>query len=360
MSGLRIIVTGSTGWLGQMVCNMILTDTMFQSLSIDLFATYNASNPPDWVAEDHSIKFDLKDDAITDSIISSIKPNIIIHLAAVTSPAACDKDPEEALRINSPKYLIEAVQRHVPNCLFIFTSTDLVYDGEYSPYKADVTVRPSPETVYGQTKRNFEELVMNLKNGVVLRLSNMIGPKYVYRPVGTKFMQWLYEAYCKKDFIGLRSDEIRSFVFVDDVLLVIRHAILKTIRVYELPNQTVEVNDFRIFDASNRLFNIGGPIGLSRLDLATLVAESMSGKLLVLPTPDLLSPILSSGESDNPNNWNVYATTNIESVLSSGIKNPRDVTMDITNTESTFNMTFTKPKDFVEIVIRSFQNPSTS
>jgi dTDP-4-dehydrorhamnose reductase len=57
---------------------------------------------------------------------------------------------------------VDAVRRHVPHCLLVFTSTDLVYDGEGPPYVADPAAPPRPATVYGETKLAFEHEVRGL------------------------------------------------------------------------------------------------------------------------------------------------------------------------------------------------------
>ena len=102
-----------------------------------------------------------------------MRPDIVIHLAALSSPVTCHKDPERAFAINRPSSLVTSVQSANPEALFIFSSTDLVYDGENAPY--DVSTPLSPQTVYGQSKAAFETDVLSMRNGVVLRLSNMIG-----------------------------------------------------------------------------------------------------------------------------------------------------------------------------------------
>ena len=78
----------------------------------------------------------------------------------------------------------------------MFTSTDMVYDGEHAPYNAETAetaaasdaaataavdsatnhTSPVPVNIYGETKLAFERCVLQrLQHGTVLRLSNMIG-----------------------------------------------------------------------------------------------------------------------------------------------------------------------------------------
>lgn len=77
--------------------------------------------------------------------------------------------------MNNCRALVEAVRTTVP----VFTSTDMVYDGFQPPYLKSAAAVCSPINVYGATKLACESQV-KLRRGVVLRLSNMIGPSFVY------------------------------------------------------------------------------------------------------------------------------------------------------------------------------------
>jgi dTDP-4-dehydrorhamnose reductase len=170
------------------------------------------------------VQLDLTDAGCAHRIVAVVMPDVIVHLAAVSSPATCEKDFERCRIVNSPAALINAVTTLVPQCLFVFTSTDLVYDGERPPYSpthdADKLQLP-PVNAYGRLKRECEELVLALPRAVVLRLSNVIGPAFAIAPTGAKFLEWLHRAYKSREYVGLRCDEIRSFVYIDDVVRVI-------------------------------------------------------------------------------------------------------------------------------------------
>lgn len=64
------------------------------------------------------------------SVLPKLNPRVIIHLAAVSAPTACEKDPINAKHVNAPFALVDIVKEISPNTLFIYTSTDLVFDGE--------------------------------------------------------------------------------------------------------------------------------------------------------------------------------------------------------------------------------------
>lgn len=380
--------------------------------SIDLYAGYHTSEPA-WVSPDKRILLDLCDRNKIEQVIENMMPDMIIHLAAITSPGLCEKNPIEAYEVNSPVKFIEIVKKHVPNCLFIFTSTDLIYDGESAPYSILNNNRPSerenliqqkdivvhderPETIYGITKFLFEKSVLTLRNGVVLRLSNMLGKPYTYRLNGVKFMHFLYDSYKSKTFIGLRYDEKRSFVFVNDVLTIIAkfidHGLLNSCvnkrflpRILTGENINIKNVITMPIAPSLRIFNIGGPVGISRLHLASLLAEVMNIELdlvdfstkLPLP-PSIVNTLISNEykkkydksdtkiiidthstklEIDNETNsskWSVHATSNQDSIKESGVLNPRDVTMNVDYTETFFDMKMSPPRDTIKFLISYF------
>jgi dTDP-4-dehydrorhamnose reductase len=372
---MKVLLTGSTGWLGQFVCKQILSGDKFGNETVELFAAYHQSEP-EWIRTDHRVKIDLTDAESVTNTIELVRPEVVIHLAAISSPAVCHKDPDGAHRINCPTSLTDAIRTIVPNCLLIYSSTDLVYDGESPPYSASVSL-PKPESIYGYTKLSFEEHVLSLKNGVVLRLSNMLGPKYAYRNVGTKFLQWLYESYLKTETVGLRYDEIRSFVLVDDVLEVIQKLLLRALAAKsscsssegssasnsESSSASSSVGVTDIFDAeSPRVFNVGGPVGLSRLDLGKLVVESTGYRMVVIPPPSspeekipevIAEKFITDQTGHQIDGWRVYYSSNADSIRTSGIYNPRDVTMEIAHTEDFFGMKFTPP---YEAIVKSLED----
>lgn len=396
-----VLMTGATGWLGQFITKKILSlDTPAQATTtatpnttttaetnrsssgdssssnrmIDLHVTYHSpNNIPDWMASDKTHALDLESYEQIDTLIRQLRPTVFIHLAALTSPAICAKMPDKAMSINCPSFLTYCIMKYVPDCAFIFTSTDLVYDGESAPYvvrtEAPTEITP-PSTVYGATKLAYEhEVVSCLPNSVVLRLSNMIGPKFAYRYCGTKFLQWLCQCCEKREFVGLRSDEFRSFVAVTDVVEIIVKIALSASSVAPLEEQYMDTDSTSASSKRSkgermrhtgrrRVFNVGGPRGLSRLELGRLVAQAM-GVEFVVCSPDLPSSgggastgsavrgAEASSSEETTTTWRVHSTTNDESIKSTGIQNPRDVSMLSSETEGNFGVTF---KDMIEVI----------
>jgi dTDP-4-dehydrorhamnose reductase len=106
--------------------------------------------------------------------VAEIRPEVIIHCAAVSVPADCESDKERATRINT--HLPAALARHAQDlgARLLHISTDLVFSGQCAPYSEDDACDPISH--YGHTKLMAERMVLSrCPNSVVARTSLLIG-----------------------------------------------------------------------------------------------------------------------------------------------------------------------------------------
>jgi dTDP-4-dehydrorhamnose reductase len=83
-----------------------------------------------------------------EKLFTTIRPQAVIHAAAVSQPALCERNPDtsKAVNVEVPEHLATlCAQLEVP---FVLTSTDLVFDGLSAPYEENDAV--SPICVYGR------------------------------------------------------------------------------------------------------------------------------------------------------------------------------------------------------------------
>jgi dTDP-4-dehydrorhamnose reductase len=240
--------------------------------------------------------------------ISTFKPNVIIHTAAQSSPAASSKDPEGSMSINAPRALLDAIEK-VPASkrpLLIYISTDQVFNGSIEgggqPYPSDTP--PKPVNAYGSSKAAFESMLQESKLPfVVLRSSNMVGEPAPFSGA-SKFLQWLEVKLSVKESeddsaVDLFEDEVRSFVHVDDVVKAIR----TLVAIWQSPENSTSTSagvvvcnndssgssnvgvgrkDAQLASdlwglwrsGSGGVYNMGGPQGLSRVGLARALATA--------------------------------------------------------------------------------------
>ena len=142
---MKVLITGGSGLLGGKVAEMA------QARGDEVFSGY-AHNAPGF---GRAVKFDLLDGTAISETIMRIKPEIIIHSAALTDVDRCERERELAYKINveGTRMVSEASKR--VGSFLIYISTDYVFDGSRGMYREDDS--PHPLSYYGRTKLQGEE-----------------------------------------------------------------------------------------------------------------------------------------------------------------------------------------------------------
>jgi dTDP-4-dehydrorhamnose reductase len=148
----KIFITGANGLLGQKLVNQLAEKGGYQ-----IFASGKGECrlPGDGF---EYVSLDITDAAQVEKSLVDIKPNIIIHGAAMTNVDQCELKQEECYdaNVNATRYLIQAAVKCKAH--FIFVSTDFIFSGEEGPL--DENAKASPVNYYGETKLVGEQLVM--------------------------------------------------------------------------------------------------------------------------------------------------------------------------------------------------------
>ncbi len=89
------------------------------------------------------------------SIVRTAKPDVCIHLAAVSAVAAAERAPEHAWQVNvqGTMQLAWALLKYAPGCQLLFVSSADAYGTSFEHSRSlDETAPLSPMSVYAQTK----------------------------------------------------------------------------------------------------------------------------------------------------------------------------------------------------------------
>ena len=97
---MKFLVTGSAGLVGRQVVKDLL-----QSYT-HVYSCYNNSKPEDGIAT----QLDLTSQDAIIKVVESTKPDVIIHLAAMTNVDLCETQKDLATKINSKSTAIIAEQ----------------------------------------------------------------------------------------------------------------------------------------------------------------------------------------------------------------------------------------------------------
>ena len=154
---------------------------------------------------DHG-RIDLGDYSETKAMIADVQPAAVIHTAAITDLDYCQKYPDESLRINLNAAIDLAALCGDSEIPFLFTSTDLVFDGSSAPYTEDDP--PTPINIFGEHRALAEEAILAAyADAVIARLPLLIG----YASLGREsFYHKLVSAFRVDREVTLFGDAIRS------------------------------------------------------------------------------------------------------------------------------------------------------
>lgn len=160
---MKILLTGGNGMLGRTLRRKWQD---FDVVSTDL---------PD---------ADITNAATIDKIISGIKPDAVVHCAAMTAVDKCESEQETAYRLNAFGSGNVAAACYRYNVRLIAISTDYVFDGSLNRPYHEFDNANGGNTVYGQTKFAGEELIRRyMPNHVIARISWLYGaggPSFVH------------------------------------------------------------------------------------------------------------------------------------------------------------------------------------
>lgn len=244
----KVLVTGGCGFIGKQLCPRLL--------EMGNHVVILDKNPCDISGVD-VVEGNIQNIALVGKLLEDV--TTVYHLAAVTTFHECQDKPDNAFEVNvygTRTLLQQAVNSNVKR--FVFFSAAAIYAGNRGDIKYE-DVKPSPISIYGETKRSGELLCQyyHAKYGlsyVNLRLFNVYG--HNGRGVINKFI----EASKNHKPIIIYGDgtQVRDFIYVNDV---VRFAI--------------EMGD----NILTGEYNVGTGIGYNILQVKTLV-EKASGMLL--------------------------------------------------------------------------------
>ena len=273
---MRALIVGGSGYLGQFLIRAML-DAGYARVDY----TYGNNPLPSEVGggrcNGHQVNVvsgeGMKQSV--QSIVTSGGLDVVVNCAAMSSPGACEKDPDLANQTNSPKELLLALREVFPPAtirsqtdetekkpLLIHISTDQVYDGTHENNLDAAGAHVSPINVYGVSKLAAEKVVREtwpFSQAVVLRSSIITGPQSPFVPVNRPlFLDFILLSLKGNEPVTFFHDEFRNPVLATDIarhILIIAASKAGTIR---------------------GVFNCGGPDRVSRVQMAKTAAFALS------------------------------------------------------------------------------------
>ena len=165
---MKILITGGKGMLGR---------TLQRELKGNEIVV---ADLPEW---------DITDDAGFVAKVGEVKPDLIIHCAAMTKVDDCEQKRDLAFKLNEEGSRNVALAAKVCGSRLFAISTDYVFSGEppKEPWAWSEMDIPRPRTVYGASKFAGEQMIqMILPEAVIIRIAWLYGsggPSFVHTMV---------------------------------------------------------------------------------------------------------------------------------------------------------------------------------
>ena len=222
------------------------------SKSHEVFSCYNKSKPE----YGNAIKMDLLNHETISNVLFEIKPDVVIHLGAMTGVDLCEKEESMAFDINTKATQIIAQQCSTLNTFLVYVSTDYVFDGNSGMYYEDSV--PNPLSVYGKSKLEGEKMIQTFSSDwCIARTSTPFG----LHPTKKSFPIWVIENLQKQKQIDVLTDQFTSPTYVPS-----------------LSRMLIEISERHL----TGIIHVAGASKISRYEMAKLISDKLGldGKLL--------------------------------------------------------------------------------
>ena len=159
----KILITGGSGLLGSNIAKLAAP-------KFEVYATYNKNEVS--MKDIHFFQIDLtkKEQLVK---IEQIKPDFIIHCAALTNVDYCEDYPDEAYNQNVLASINIAEIAPKIGAYLMHISTDSVFDGGKGNYKENDI--PNPINIYGRTKLEAEQNISSIHACSCIVRTNIYG-----------------------------------------------------------------------------------------------------------------------------------------------------------------------------------------
>lgn len=239
----RILITGATGLLGSSVCARAAKD--FEIYGI---ARTSRAFPRDCVP----FRFDLTDRGKTTQCLEDTHPDVILHCVAITDVDRCEAEPAAARDLHVKVSRMLASWAGTADCLFVYISTDSVFDGRAGNYnELDL---PSPLNEYARTKLEGEIEVLEANPSALILRTNFYGWGSTRKNLVTWILNRLESRQKVKAFVDVYFNPLPAGIVAEIILELIERNACGTFHLgamdcfskYEFAQQIADIFDFPV------------------------------------------------------------------------------------------------------------------
>ena len=195
----RILITGASGFVGSRISRALQ----------DKFNLITPSHK----------EMDITSEESVEEFIMNTRPDVILHLAAISDTGYCEAHPDESYLVNvtSVENLAKSAARH--NAKLVFFSSDQVYNGNLETGLLSEEVPVSPENHYGRHKLLAEERAMAIcPDCVALRATWMYDAERQGMKTHRNFVINFQNAIENGTPLRFATREFRGITWIEDVV----------------------------------------------------------------------------------------------------------------------------------------------
>jgi nucleoside-diphosphate-sugar epimerase len=168
----KILVTGAAGYLGSVLCEVLLREG-FSVLALDnLFYgevnLFHLCGNPDF----EFVRADARDEKVMRGVLKTV--DAVIPLAAMVGVGACDRDPLMTRSLNLDAIAMLNRIRSKEQ-LVVYPTTNSGYGTQTGEMFCTEETPLQPISLYGETKASAEKLLLQSANTICLRLATVFG-----------------------------------------------------------------------------------------------------------------------------------------------------------------------------------------
>jgi len=263
----RILITGASGFIGSHILERLQQDgTPGAGATVHALArTRGKLNELPHLNGFDFHECDLTDPVAVQSVVSKIRPQVILHLASAPDGKQSGGHSHTSIRSNivATVNLLDAAAADGHTTAFVYGDSTKVYGASPAPYTA--ATPPAPNSAYSITKAagwEFVKLYAERANfdAVALRPTLIYGPRQPVNLIGNL----LHAVQARQPVFRLQGgSQTRSPLYIEDAV----DAFLAAAE--------------RAESLNGRAINIGGPEELTIADIAETVVRCADGRMRI-------------------------------------------------------------------------------